>query len=144
MKRLYLAQVILKSAKECSAPVKTDEDKESNLGAERFEKFFSLESLQGAVANHIVVVRDFKHRRDAKDGGVNPRSEAPNVRGKLRPPTVEEWDHALRVIINTTQRAAFGELLRNTRTEPELAKEVQHSAQHSPQGLTTVPPQSIP
>ena len=86
-----------------SAKVKTDEDKELNLGAERFEKFSLLKSLQRAVANLIMVVRDFKHRRDATEGGINPRSEAPKVRGKLRRPTVEEWDQALRVIISTTQ-----------------------------------------
>ena len=40
--------------------------KEEDLGAERFQKFSSLTSLQWVVANLIVIVRVFKHRRDVK------------------------------------------------------------------------------
>ena len=79
-------------------------------------------------------VREFKRRRDSKAGGANPRSEAPKVSGKLRSPTVEEWDQALRVIISATQKAAFSELSQDARTEPELPREVQHSAKKSLKG----------
>ena len=107
---------------------------EPDVWAKRFQRFSSLRSLQRAVANLIVVAREFKRRRDSKARGVNPRSEVPKGPGKRRLPTVEEWDQALRVIISTTQRAAFRELLRDARTEPELPREVQHGAKKSLKG----------
>jgi len=60
-----------------SAKVTTNKCKESDLRTERFQKFSSLRSLQRAVANLIIVVREFKRRKDAKAGGVNPRNETP-------------------------------------------------------------------
>ena len=108
--------------------------KEPDLWEKRFQRFSSLRSLQRAVANLIVVAREFKHRRDSKTRGVNPRSEAPKGPGKRRLPTVEEWDQALRVIISTTQRAAFSELLQDARTEPEPSREAQHVAKKSLKG----------
>ena len=51
-----------------------------------------------------------------------------NTQGKLRSPTVEEWDQALRVIISSTQRETFTGLLSDTRKEPELPREIQSSA----------------
>ena len=108
-----------------SASVNTHEE---DLGAERFKKFSSLKSLQRTAANLIVIVREFKHRRDVKAKRVNLRSKARNTQGKLRPPTVEEWDQALRVIISSTQREAFSGLLSDARKEPELPREVQSSA----------------
>ena len=94
--------------------------KEPDDWAKRFQRFSSLKSLQRAVTNLIVVARELKRHRDSKVQGVNPRSEVPKGPSKHRFPTVEEWDQALRVVISTTQRAAFGELLRDARTEPEL------------------------
>lgn len=73
-----------------SASVNTHEEEEPDLGAERFKKFSSIKSLQRAVANLIVIVREFKHRRDVKAERVNLRSKARNTQCKLRPPTVEE------------------------------------------------------
>ena len=93
-----------------SASVNTHEEEEAGLGAERFKKFSSLKSLQRAVANLIVIVKEFKHRRDVKAERVNLRSKVRNTQGKLRPSTVEEWDQAQRVIISSTQREAFSGL----------------------------------
>ena len=114
-----------------SASVNTHEEEEPDLGAERFKKFSSSKSLQRAVANLIVIVREFKHRRER----VNLRSKARNTQGKLRHPTVEEWDQALRVIISSTQREAFSGLLSDTRKEPELPREIQSSAKKALKGL---------
>jgi len=47
---------------------------------------------------------------------------------------VEEWDQALRIMISTTQRAAFGELLQGTRTEPQLPRQVQRSMEKALKG----------
>ena len=117
-----------------SVSVNTHEEEEPDLGADRFKKFSSLKSLQQAVGNLIVIVREFKHRRDVKAERVNLRSKARNTQGKLRPPTVEEWDQALRVIISSTQREAFSELLSDTRKEPELPREIQGSAKKALKG----------
>ena len=117
-----------------SASVSTQEEEEPDLGAERFKKFSSLKSLQRALANLIVIVREFKHRRDVKAERVNLRSKVRNTRDKLRPPTVEEWDQALRVIISSTQREAFSGLLSDTRKEPELPREIQGSAKKALKG----------
>lgn len=130
-----------------STKVTTDKGKGKGLGAPRFERFSSLKSLQQAVARLIVVVREFKRRREPKTGSVHPRNEPLKVSEKLRPstvirilrtgsrpPTVEERDQALRVIISTTQREAFGELLQDARTEPELPRETQQSVKKSLKG----------
>ena len=117
-----------------SASVNTHEEEEAGLGAERFKKFSSLKSLQRAVANLIVIVREFKRRRDVKAERVNLRGKVRNTRDKLRPPTVEEWDQALRVIISSTQREAFSGLLSDTRKEPELPREIQSSAKKALKG----------
>ena len=117
-----------------SASVNTHEEEEPDLGAERLKKFSSLKSLQRTVANLIFVVREFKHWRDVKAERVNLRSKARNTQGKLRPPTVEEWDQALRVIISSTQREAFSGLLSDARKEPELPREIQSSAKKALKG----------
>ena len=118
-----------------SISVNTHEEEEPDLGADRFKKFSSLKSLQQAVSNLIVIVREFKHWRDIKAERVNLRSKARNTQGKVRPPTVEEWDHALRVIMSSTQREAFSEFLSDTRKEPELPREIQGSAKKALKGL---------
>lgn len=117
-----------------STKVTTDKAKGKGLGAPRFKRFSSLKSLQQAVARLIVVVREFKRRREPTTGSVHPRNEPLKASDKLRPPTVEERDQALRVIISTTQREAFGELLQDARTEPELPRETQQSVKKSLKG----------
>ena len=70
-----------------SAKVKTTKEKRSDLGAERFEKFSSLKSLQRAIANLIVVAREFKRRRGSQATLADPRNKPANIPGKPRPPT---------------------------------------------------------
>lgn len=47
---------------------------------------------------------------------------------------MEEYDQALRIIISTTQKAAFGELLTTARAEPKLPREVGSSTKKAPKG----------
>ena len=117
-----------------SASVNTHDEEEPGLGAERCNKFSSLKSLQQAVTNLIVIVREFKHWRDVKAERVNLRSKVRNTQGKLRPPTVDEWDQALHVIISSAQREAFSGLLSDTRKEPELQREIQSGAKKALKG----------
>ena len=53
---------------------------------------------------------------------------------KLRPPTLEEYDQALCIIISTMQRAAFGELLTTARPEPDQQREVGSSTKKALKG----------
>lgn len=80
------------------------------------------------------MVRELKRCREPKTGSVHPRNEPLKASDKLRPPTVEERDQALRVIISTTQREAFGGLLQDARMEPELPRETQQSVKKSLKG----------
>ena len=93
-----------------------------------------MKSLQRAIANLIVVAREFKRRRDAKTRPADLRSKPADVQKKLRSPTLEKYDQALRIIISTTQRAAFGELLTTARPEPNLPREVGSSAKKALKG----------
>ena len=117
-----------------SPKAKTTKERRLDLGAERFERFSSLKSLQRAIANLIVVARELKRRRDDKTRPADLRSKPADVQGKLGPPTLEEYDQALRIIISTTQRAAFGELLTTARPEPDLPREVGSSVKKALKG----------
>ena len=119
-----------------SVKVCADRNTTSGLGSGRFSRFSTLESLQRAIANLIVVVKEFKRRRNARVTRANLRSGAPKAKGKPRhrPPTIEELDQALRIITITTQKEAFSEELQGARTEPELPRELQSSAKRALKG----------
>ena len=44
--------------------LKTQTSKRHSLGADRFSRFLNLHSLQRAIANLIIVVKEFKRRRN--------------------------------------------------------------------------------
>ena len=75
MKCSLSAQVNLKSV--FSARVNTHKEEEPDVGAERFQKFSSSKSLQRAVANLIVIDKEFKHRRDVKAERLNKGKSDP-------------------------------------------------------------------
>ena len=70
-------------------------------------------------------------QRDSKATPADLISKPPEVREKLRPPTLEEYDQALHIIISTMKKATFGELLTTARAEPELPRKVGSSAKKS-------------
>ena len=80
------------------------------LGTERFSRFSSLASLQRAIANLIVMVKGFLHRRSKPQD----RKElmTASVNNRPRSPTVLEQRQAIVVIIRATQGEAFREELR--------------------------------
>ena len=79
-------------------------------GTDRFSRFSSLASLQRAIANLIVVVKEFLHRKSKPQD----RKEIMTVSLNNRPctPTVLEQQQAIVVIIRTTQEEVFREELR--------------------------------
>ena len=95
----------------------TQSSKRCGHGAERFLHFSSLHSLQRAIANLIVLVREFKRRKTGAQGS------AKNAR-HLRNPTITELQLAMIVIVCTVQRESFGSELScalKTGTEPAKA-----------------------
>ena len=111
-----------------SAKVKTTKERRSDLGAERFEKFSLLKSLTRAIVNLLVILREFKCWRDDEATSARLRSKPD------RPPTLEECNQALRIVISTTQKAAFGELSTTARIEPEQPREAESSAKKALKG----------
>ena len=80
------------------------------LGTERFSRFSSLASLQRAIANLIVMVKEFLHRK-SKPQDRKERMTA-SVNNRPRSPTVLEQQQAIVVIIRATQGEVFREELR--------------------------------
>ncbi|XP_074634093.1 uncharacterized protein LOC141892648 [Acropora palmata] len=80
------------------------------LGTVRFSRFSSLASLQRAIANLILTVKEFLHRKSRPQD----RKELMTVSLNNRPrsPTVLEQQQAIVVIIRATKGEAFREELR--------------------------------
>ena len=87
----------------------THVQKRHGLGSERFSRFSSLRSLQRAIANLIVVVREFKRRKNGP--GAKPKVGRRNAQTKLRSPTVKEQQQAIGVIVRTVQGEAYSKEL---------------------------------
>ena len=93
-----------------------------SLGADRFSRFSSLHSLQRAIANLIIVVKEFKRRRN-KDRRkiVSVVSRAKNTHF-IRQPTAKELQEAMTVIAQAVQGESFSEKLKAERRPPESNK----------------------
>ena len=91
------------------------------LGTDRFSRFSSLASLQCAIANLIVVVKEFLHRKSKPQD----RKELMTVTLNNRPrsPTVLEQQQAIVVIIRATQGETFREELRLQHCAHTITKE---------------------
>ena len=102
----------------------TQSSKRCGLGAERFSCFSSLHSLQRAIANLIVSVKEFKRR---KNGAQESKGRGPGITKnatRLRNPTAKELQQAITVIVHTVQKESFGPELSSTvhsGTEPVIA-----------------------
>ena len=100
------------------------------LGAERFSRFSSLHSLQRAIANLIVLVKEFKRRQNGVRESKGRGSGSANNASRLRNPTARELQQAITVIIRTAQRDSFGPELSPTLhsgTEPLKASRRENS-----------------
>ena len=91
----------------------THTNKRHGLGAERFSRFSSLSSLQRAIANLIVLVKEFK-RRKVKTHELRERKPVTTKNEvQLRDPTLKELQQAMTVIIKAAQEEVFGEELKS-------------------------------
>ena len=111
----------------------TQSSKRCGLRAERFSPFSSLHSLQHAIANLIVSVKEFKRR---KNGTQESKGRGPGITKnatRLRNPTANELQQAITVIVHTVQKDSFGPELSSmvhSGTEP-LEQVVRRSARRS-------------
>ena len=84
----------------------TQTNKRRGLGAERFSRFSSLSSLRRAIANLIVLVKEFKQSKIKERREQKPLTTENESR--LRNPTAMELQQAMTVIIQAVQAEAFG------------------------------------
>ncbi|KAK3730882.1 hypothetical protein QZH41_002987 [Actinostola sp. cb2023] len=94
-----------------SCKTKKGNSQSSGLGAERSKRLSSLSSLQRALANLIVKIREFKLRKKQPTKQTIPGSSVPERCQTARPPNADELEQATVVILLATQREAFGEEL---------------------------------
>ncbi|KAK3750007.1 hypothetical protein QZH41_008650 [Actinostola sp. cb2023] len=81
--------------------------KPQTLGAERFSRFSSLTSLQHAIANLIVMAKEFK-RRSSKISEKKPEQRSPmTTKNRLRAPTAKELQQAMTAIVRAVQEEVF-------------------------------------
>ena len=94
--------------------------KSRGFGAERFSRFSTLASLQRAIAKLVVVVKEFKRRKE----NLNTRRELRSTTkaNRLRSPTAKELQQAMTVIVKTVQGESFSTELESQHyinTDPE-------------------------
>ena len=102
----------------------TESSKRCGLGAERFSCFSSLYSLQRAIVNLIVAVKEFKRRKNGAQESKDQRPGSTKKATRLRNPIAKELQQAMTVIVRTVQRKSLGPELSSTLyigTEPAKA-----------------------
>ena len=88
--------------------------KRCSLGAERFSCFSSLHSLQHAIANPIVLIKESERRKNGAQESKGRGSGNTKSATRLRNPTAKELQQAITVIVRTIQRDSFGPELSST------------------------------
>ena len=98
--------------------MKTQTSEHHGLGSDRFSRFSSLHSLQRAIANLIVVIKEFKRRKNKNEKKI--LSKSPNSKNTqlTRQPTAKEFQEAMVTIIRALQRESFSEELESERKIP--------------------------
>ena len=94
--------------------LKTQTSKHHGLRAERFSRFSSLHSLQRAIANLIVVIKEFKRRKNKSQEEIESISSSKNTK-LMWQPTAKELQEAMTVIIRAVQSKSLSEELKSDR-----------------------------
>ena len=92
----------------------TQSSRSYGLGAERFSRFSSLHLLQRAIANLIVLVKEFIRRRNGTQESEGQTPGSTKKATGLRNPTAKELQQAITVVVRTVQRDSFGPELSST------------------------------
>ena len=96
------------STQGCCKP-ETQTTKRRSLRADRFSRFSSLHSLQHAIANLIIVVKEFKQKRNKDQRKVVSHARNTHL---IRQPTAKELQEAMTVIVQPVQGERFSEELK--------------------------------
>lgn len=89
--------------------------KHHGLGVDRFSRFSSLHSLQRAIANLIVVIKEFKWRKNKSQEEIESKiSSSENTKSILQP-TAKELQEAITVIIRAVESESLSEELKSDR-----------------------------
>ena len=94
--------------------LKTQTSKHHGLRADRFSQFSSLHSLQRAIANLIVVIKEFKRRKNKSQEEIESISSSKNTK-LMWQPTAKELQEAMTVIIRAVQSKSLSEELKSDR-----------------------------
>ena len=101
--------------------LKTQTSNHHGLGAYRFSRFSSLHSLQRAIVNLIVVIKEFKRRKNKSQEEIESISSSKNTK-LMRKPTAKELQEAMTVIIRAVQSESLSEELKSDRRISESKK----------------------
>ena len=87
--------------------LKTQTSKHHGLGTDRFSRFSSLHSLQRAIANLIVVIKEFKRRKNKSQEEIESKISSSKNTKLMRQPTAKELQEAMTVIFAPYKVKAF-------------------------------------
>ena len=102
--------------------LKTQISKQNGLGVDRFSRFSSLHSLQRAIAHLIVVIKEFKRRRNKSQEEIESKISSSKNTKLMRQPTAKELQEAMTVIIRAVQSESLSEELKSDRRIAESNK----------------------
>ena len=95
--------------------LKTQTSKHHGLGTDRFSRFSTLHSLQRAIANLIVVIKEFKRRKNKSQEDIESKISSRKNTKLMRQPTAKELQEAMTVIIRAVQSESLSEELKSDR-----------------------------
>ena len=81
------------------------------IGTDRFSRFSSLHSLQRAIANLILVMKEFKRRKNKSQEKIDSKLSSNKNTHLMRQSKAKELQEAITIIIRTVQRESFSEEL---------------------------------
>ena len=87
--------------------LKTQTSRHHGIGADRFTRFSSLYSLQRAIANLILVIKEFKRRKNKSQEKIDSKLSSNKNTHLLRQSTAKELQEAIKIIIRTVQRESL-------------------------------------
>ena len=102
--------------------LKTQTSQHHGLGADRFSRSSNLHSLQRAIANMIVVIKEFKRRKDKSQEEIESKISNNDNTKMMRQPTAKELQEAMTVIIRAVQSESLSEELKSDRRIAESNK----------------------
>jgi len=102
--------------------LKTQTSKHHGLGVDRLSRYSDLHSLQRAIANLVVVIKEFKQRKNKSQEEIESKISSSKNTKLMRQPTAKELQEAMTVIICAVQSESFSDELKSDRRIAENNK----------------------